>query len=130
MIDINFNFEEMIQGLDEASGEYQNLLERGFARANLQIIHKFQDEQLSGRRSGDVGLNVRTGNLRDSLHSVVTVDSEAITATIYNRGADYWAYHQDGSDRLRKRLFIEEDFEDSGEKLYSSEIEIAMQALG
>lgn len=129
-MNLNFEFNLLNGEIEDLSEEYKAALEKGFARAGMNLIYKFQDEQLSGRRSGDVGLNVRTGNLRDSLRSVVTVDSEAITNTIYNRGADYWAYHQDGSDRLRKRLFIEEDFEDSGAKLYTSEIEIAMQVIG
>lgn len=129
MISLGFNTEALAQDLKAMGEEYYEALEKGFQKAGLELIHKFQDEQLSGRKSGDIGLNVRTGNLRDSLKNVVTTQAGMIEGLIYNRAADYWSYHQDGSERLKKRLFLEEDFEVSGEKLYSSAVEMAMDAI-
>lgn len=129
MMSFSFDFESLFQGLKDAGDEYREALDKGFQKAGLAMVHKFQDEQLSGRKSGDIALNVRTGNLRDSLKTVVTTQADEVQSLIYNQGAQYWAYHQDGSDRLKKRLFIEEDFEFSGEKMYTSAVEMAMDTL-
>lgn len=129
MMSLTFDWEALTKNLDEASEEYQQALDQGFQKAGLAMIHKFQDEQLSGRTGGDLGLNIRTGNLRDSLKTNVTTQAGQLEGVIYNKGATYWAFHQDGTDRLKKRLFLEEDFEYSGEKMYSSAVEMALDTL-
>lgn len=129
MMSLSFGWAEMNKEVDQASEEYKAALDVGFQKASLAMVHKFQDEQLSGRRSGDIGLNVRTGNLRDSLKTLVTTQTGELKGLIFNQAAQYWAYHQDDSGRLKKRLFLEEDFELSGEKLYVSAVEMAMDTL-
>ena len=129
MMSLTFDWQALVKGLDEAGEEYREALDLGFQKAGLSMVHKFQDEQLSGRVSGDIGLNVKTGNLRDSLKAFVTTQTGQIESLIYNQAAQYWAYHQDGTERLKKRLFIEEDFEFTGEKLYSSAVEMALDTL-
>ena len=125
-----FDFGPVVEGLDKAGEEYRHALDIGFARAGLAMVHKFQDEQLSGRTAGDLGLNVVTGTLRDSLKSLVTTEADTVTAMVYNRGAMYWDYHQSGTDRLKKRLFFDEDWQDSGEKIFASQVDIAMDVIG
>ena len=129
MMRLSFDWEALTKGLESASEDYKQALDIGFQKAGLAMVHKFQDEQLSGRKSGNIALNVRTGRLRDSLKTLVTTQTDEVHGLIYNQGAQYWAYHQDGSDRLKKRLFIEEDFEFSGEKMYTSAVEMAMDTL-
>ena len=129
MMQLDFDWAALTADLDQAGEEYRAALDTEFQRAGLAMVHKFQDEQLSGRKSGDIALNVRTGNLRDSIKTMVTTQAEQVEGIVYNRGAQYWGYHQDGTERLKKRLFLEEDFEASGEKLYSSAVELAMDTL-
>ena len=129
MMSLSFDWEALTKDIEAASEDYKQALDIGFQKAGLAMVHKFQDEQLSGRKSGDIALNVRTGRLRDSLKTLVTTQTDEVHGLIYNQGAQYWAYHQDGSDKLKKRLFIEEDFEFSGEKMYTSAVEMAMDTL-
>lgn len=126
---MTFDFAPMVAGLEQASEDYRRTLDEGFQKAGLAMVHKFQDEQLSGRTGGDIGLNVVTGRLRDSLKNLVTSSAQEIAATVYNTGATYWEYHQLGSDRLRKRLFFDEDWADSGEKMFASAVDIAMDSV-
>lgn len=129
MMTLSFDFEALAEELKEAGEDYRDALDKGFQKAGLAMVHKFQDEQLSGRKAGDIALNVRTGNLRDSIKTLVKTQSDEVHGVVFNQGAQYWSYHQDGSERLKKRLFIEEDFEVSGEKLYSSAVEMALETL-
>lgn len=129
MMTLSFDFDALAEELKEAGEDYRGALDKGFQKAGLAMVHKFQDEQLSGRKAGDIALNVRTGNLRDSIKTLVKTQSDEVHGVVFNQGAQYWAYHQDGSERLKKRLFMEEDFEVSGEKLYSSAVEMALGTL-
>jgi len=129
MITIRFDIENLVQDADQKSKEFRDLLDEGFKAAGLQIVKQFQEGQLSGRYGTDIGLNIRTGNLRASIKSLVTTDSDTVNSVISNEGAQYWQYHQDGTDKLKKRLFFDEYFEDEGEKLYESSVDLALQAI-
>lgn len=129
MMALTFDWESLTHDLDDAGEEYRKALDDGFQKAGISMVRKFQDEQLSGRKAGNVSLNIVTGRLRDSLKTNVTTQAGQLESMIYNSGAQYWAYHQDGTDRLKKRLFIEEDFEFSGMKMYESSVEMALDTL-
>lgn len=104
-------------------------LEKGFAEASQAIAADFRIRQLSGRTRGDVGLNVQTGNLRSSLSGDGMRDGMDIVGTVSNSGATYWEYHQDGSGRLKKRLFFYERFATEGLRRYTSVAEKAFSEL-
>ena len=129
MMALEFDFKAVTEGLDEAGQEYRDALDKGFQRAGIAMVTRFQEEQLSGRRTPRVGLTSRTGTLRASLRQAVTTSGDEVRSTITNRGASYWAYHQDGAGHNPKRLYFEEEFQDPGEKVYATEVERAFQAV-
>jgi hypothetical protein len=129
MMELSFDWVTLNSELDKAGEEYREALDAGFQKAGISMVRKFQEEQLSGRKSGDIYLNVKTGNLRNSLRSMVTSQAGQVEGVVYNQGAQYWGYHQDGTEKHPKRLFIEEDFEVSGEKRYASAVDMAMDTL-
>lgn len=129
MMALEFDYKAMTAGLDEAGEEYRDALDKGFQRAGIAMVTRFQEEQLSGRRAPNFGLNIRTGNLRASLRQAVTTSTGEVRSSITNRGASYWAYHQDGAGHNPKRLYFEEEFQDQGERVYASEVERAFAAV-
>lgn len=129
MLMLEWDFKSMVAGLNEASEDYRDALDKGFQRAGVSMVRRFQEEQLSGRRAPGFGLNVRTGNLRGSIRSSVTTSGDEIRSSITNSGAQYWAYHQDGAGNNPKRLYFEEEFLDPGERVYATEVEGAFAAV-
>ena len=128
MVVFHNNFQEVIAGLKADLEDYRATLEQGFAKAGRLLVDRFREQQLSGRSAGDMGLNIRTGNLFQSLRSLTEIEPRTIRSIIFNRGAQYWAYHQDGTGTLPKRLTLEEDFEDEGSKMFTRVVEQALEA--
>ena len=115
-----------LKGLKDA---YQDALEAGFARASQAIADLFKDRWLSGRGSDDLGLNIRTGRLHDSIKSLTEVTPRGVRGVVFNTGAQYWEYHQLGTSTLPKRLFLLEAFQEDGTALYEAEAEKALASL-
>lgn len=125
MIIIQFNLDDVVEALEDRAQEYWEVIQTGFARAGQLMVARFQDQQLSGRHGDDTGLNIQSGNLRASLRSLTEIEGHEIRSMVENAGATYWQYHQTGTEKLPKRLFLKEDFAGEGSKLYTSEIELA-----
>lgn len=101
-------------------------IEVGFERVGAEIVDQFQDEQLSGRKADDTGLNVVSGTLHGSIQSAVEVADAMVSSTVYNENAPYWEYHQLGMGHNPKRLFFDEYFESQGFAAYTAVAERAL----
>ena len=128
MVQIFDNTAEVIASLQGRKEAYRQALEDGAAKAGVEIVELFRSEWLSGRQAGDLGLNIRTGRLYQSIKSLTIVDGTRVASQIYNTGAPYWAYHQDG-DGVMKRLYLEEAFQEDGERIYQGVVEAALERL-
>lgn len=93
---------------------FKQSVAEGFARVDNQIVTQFKDVQLSGRRAGDVGLNIGKGTLHLSIKSLVEVADDKIAGVVYNTGAPYWEYHQYAMGHNPKRLTFDEYFQEQG----------------
>ena len=74
------------------------------------LVRDIKSDQFSGRP----GLNVISGELRDSLKGIVNYSSDGLESTI--EGDEIINYHQFGTKYLPKRLYIDKDFEKFIEK--------------
>jgi hypothetical protein len=61
-------------------------------------------KDVSGRKTNDMGLNIRTGNLLMSLAAYSKRLAQTIMAAVYNTNASYWYYHEVGAGHNPKRL--------------------------
>lgn len=126
---ITTNAAEIASDYRKADVEFISDLETGFAQASQNIAESFKRNQLSGRKSDDTGLNVKRDVLRQSIKGSGMRDGMTIVGMVTNSMATYWEYHQDGTLKLPKRLFFYEEFETTGEKAYTSVVEMAMEKL-
>lgn len=122
------NMDEVAQDMARIAYGAEDALERAMDVAGAAQRDRFRQEQMSGRTAGDMGLNVVSGNLRESLRYVTIVEEQKMTSEIYNRGGQYWYPHQEG-EGVKKRLMLEEDLEARGLPLYESEIERGLNEL-
>lgn len=129
MIVITSNAAQVASDLSQDSQEFLRDLELGFIDASKAIVDSFKMNQLSGRKSDNTALNVRSGNLRRSIDQRAHMNGRDIAATIFNKSATYWEYHQEGTERLPKRLFFYEEFANQGRKRYESSVETALKRL-
>jgi ClpP class serine protease len=106
--------------------EFRATVAAGFAGVDDGVVAHFKDDELSGRRADDTGLNIRTGRLHDSIKSLVEVADHQIAGIVYNTGARYWEFHQDGAGNNPKRLHFEEYFRSQGLAAYSDVVEGAL----
>ena len=128
MIQIQFNTQDIIGALEDARDNYRASLEEGFAEAGRMVVDLFRQDWLSGRVGG-LGLNIQTGRLNQSVQSLTVVDGAKLTSIVYNRGAQYWEYHENPQDGRPQYLHLEEAFQSEGEKLYLSQVDLAMRQL-
>jgi hypothetical protein len=129
MINIETNTLEVMSDLRADNQAFIDDITKGFSGASADMVEMFQREQLSGRKGDDTGLNIRSGTLYRSLSSGANVFGDTITAEVTNLGATYWEYHQEGTERLPKRLFFEESFEADGVPKFEDAIESAFARL-
>ena len=129
MIQIQFNTQDVIGAMEDARDNYRASLEEGFAEAGRMVVDLFRQEWLSGRDGGGLGLNIQTGVLNQSVKSLTVVDGDKLTSIVYNRGAKYWEYHENPQGGRPQYLHLEEAFQEDGEKLYLSQVEMAMRQL-
>jgi hypothetical protein len=93
--------------------EFRATVAAGFAGVDDGVVAHFKDDELSGR-------------LHDSIKSLVEVADHQIAGIVYNTGARYWEFHQDGAGNNPKRLHFEEYFRSQGLAAYSDVVEGAL----
>lgn len=113
-------------GLANRVTDFKESVAKGFATVDNQVVTHFKDDELSGRKADDTGLNIRSGTLHDSIKGVVDVADSQISGTVYNTGARYWEYHQDGAGHNPKRLHFDEYFRNEGLAAYTDVVESAL----
>ena len=128
MVVINLNADAVLAEIATMRDRYHEAAAKGFAEAGQLIVDLFRNEWLSGRQGG-LGLNIQTGRLRQSVRSATVLRGNVITSEVFNRGAEYWHYHQHPEGGRPKYLYLEEAFEDDGTKLYESQLELALKAV-
>ena len=116
------------QNIEARLKEFRADIADGFAQVDRQVNDQFRDEQLSGRKGDDTGLNIVTGTLHDSIKDAVEVADEMISGVVYNEGAPYWYYHQE-PDGQKKRLFFDEYFSTQGLEAYTAVAERALMEM-
>lgn len=126
---VQAEFYTAIDQLINLNEDWRDRAARAMAQGGADIVTMFRDEQFSGRNADDSGLNIRTGNLFNSLESDVEVLGSIITSTVENHDAKYWYYHQIGAGHNPKRLTLEERFQDRGLDIYTDHLEAAMAAV-
>lgn len=119
-------FQSAIDFLINRNEDWRDRASRAMGQGGADVVEMFRKEQLSGRNGDDTGLNIRTGNLYNSLQSDVETIGNVITSTISNHDAKYWYYHQVGAGHNPKRLSFEELFQDRGLEIYENHLEAAL----
>ena len=122
-------FEAIAAGLKAREKAFVEAVGIGFEKTADEIAGNLLKDQLSGRKADDTGLNIKTGTLYDSIHSMVDIEDAKITADVYNTGAQYWEYHQEGAGHNPKRLFFDEYFEAQGLQMYEEAMEEALELM-
>ena len=127
MIKIASEMSEAVNALRKFSDDIQQRIEIALDAAGGMIVEQFRADQLSGRRAPNYGLNKRTGNLYESLRNSTLQSGNRFTSEVYNRGAQYWYYHEFGTGFNPKRLWFEETFRKDGAEIYQTQLESALQ---
>ncbi len=120
-----------VEGLDEILEKLSNLedlkdrLAPKFSDIADEYIEQIKSDQMSGR-SGDQYVDVRTGNLRDSLRYV----SDDLTIRVIS-DAPYAVYLEYGTSKMPQRLFMRDVLRDEYQQKYlnavSETVEEALQ---
>lgn len=119
----------VLADLTEMKDRFQERIATGFAEAGQQVVDLFRNTWLSGRGSDGLGLNIVTGNLRQSIRSLTEIQPDAVVSEVFNRDADYWWYHEHPESGRHQYLHLEDAFTEDGGKLYESQIEQALKAV-
>lgn len=104
---------------------FEESVESGFRKVDEAFLQNTKETQLSGRHSDDTGLYRRTSDLYNSFHEITEKQDSLISGNILSDNGiweKYGEYHQDGTEKLKKRLFIPERFEE-WESKYEAVIE-------
>lgn len=111
--------------------EYRSRLTASFQQVGNEVRERIQNEQLSGRDSSDMGLNIITGRAHDSLRTYTTADAYETATLIRNlEEAYYLRYPEDGAGHNPKRLNIEEgEIRDYAQARYEEEAVHALSLL-
>lgn len=124
MISVAINA-DFLSGIKASRAEFVEALDQGFQEAGETVADKFRMD-VSGRKSDDTGLNIRTGNLLGSVDSFAQTTSDGVTSAVFNQHADYWYYHQKGLGHNPKRLSWDEYWAGEAETLYTSAVDEAL----
>ncbi len=103
-------------------------ISQGFAKVGRDIAAILRDKWLSGRRRGDMGLNIISGRLHDSIQSITEVDGRETLSSIFNRDAKYWYWNAGHSENHPNRFPVDRIFSDN-RKRYVSVFEAAFARL-
>lgn len=129
MIIVIENRDDYFKWLEEIPSAWLKESLPGFEQVSKTIVKAFQEDQLSGRKADDTGLNIKTKNLYTSLTSAARLESQELIGEVGNKGATYWEYHQTGTERLKKRLFFDEFFQGEGADMYVSAADEAFEKV-
>lgn len=129
MVVINLDPSAVLASLAEMKSRYQEAAAKGFAEAGQMIVDLFRRDWLSGRGGDGLGLNIQTGRLFQSIRSVTVVKGNVITSEVFNRGADYWYFHQHPEGGRHQYLYLEEAFQEDGGPIYEGQVDQALRAI-
>lgn len=129
MVSVFINTEEILSSLQGMKGRYEEALAKGFADAGRLVVDLFRRDWLSGRTSGDLGLNIVTGRLHASLDSKTSIQGSRLTSDVTNQGAPYWFYHQNPEGGRHKFLYLDEAFQEDGSQIYVGQVEQALRMV-
>src|SRR3989337_1694976 len=106
-IELRIDTEKLERFIRGKSKAFFTAAKKRIADASWAFIRFITLDQLSGRTSALYGLNVITGTLRRSFKAKLVGDAEVgdIVTKIFST-ARYAKYHQTGTSRLPKRLYI------------------------
>lgn len=116
------NLDDIANDLAEGRDAFREELADSFRLAGRDMRDIFRDKWLSGRFGDDIGLNIRTGRLHDSIQNLTVVNPRSVESNVYNRDADYWRFHP-------RRFPAEKIFTKEGQKLYTSALQQALEAI-
>lgn len=129
MVVIYLDPTSVLAELAEMKGRFQEAVAQGFAEAGRKMVDIFRQDWLSGRGADGLGLNIVTGRLNQSVRSLTTVRPGQVESEIFNRGADYWWYHEHPEGSRHQYLHLEDTFETDGAPLYEDAIEQALRMV-
>jgi len=126
MLGFEMDIDSMVTTLVDMADEFTGLMQKGMSEGGHQMVDVIRQDWLSGRGGDGLGLNIVTGRLNQSIRDVTTINGEKITNEVFNRGAQYWWYHQNPEGGRTKYLYLDESFQTDGERIYSGQVEMAM----
>lgn len=126
---ITTDWRELNDDLVERRMDYLDTLTRTFAEAGRKMADLLRDEWLSGRHSDDMGLNVITGNLHDSIRSRTERREDTVTSVVWNQDADYWWWNAGHASYVKNRFPVDFIFAQEGEEIYTSAFEAALERI-
>jgi hypothetical protein len=133
LIAFDANVAEFVADVDEEIDQMLDRVGQGMAGAAAEMARRFREEDLSGRKADDTGLNIRTGKLKGSIQSngsATNLEDGTLIAEVFNQDAKYWAFHEDGSGYNPKRLDFARRFETEGMDLIETEVDEAFVLAG
>jgi len=127
-IEIKINTEDLQRFIKTKSKVFFTAAKKHISAASWAFIRFITLQQLSGRITANYGLNVITGTLRRSFKSktIGNADAGDVITKIFS-SAKYAQYHQTGTRRFPKRLFIFEEYNKTGLKIYREELSLAIK---
>ena len=87
--------EAVVAELEARVEIFTGVLMEEFAKADTEFKEVFKTD-VSGRAGNNTGLNVISGNLRDSIKTAEEKMDGMVLGRVFNEGADYWEYSQTG----------------------------------
>lgn len=122
--------QEVVAEWRQAAEDAAGALVAAFTRGGEAVVDLFRNQWLNGRRGDGLGLHQRTGNLFQSVDSATQREGGKIVSEVFNRGADYWWYHENPQGGRTQYLHLEEAFATDGAKLFTDSIEDALARIG
>lgn len=130
MLEVSNNIRTLISQVGKRKKSFIKSLERRFKETIGLFIKRIQRIQLSGRAGSNPGkyLYKRSGKLFDSFSGTVKVSDKSFNIrTSIESNSPYIQYHQNGTSRLPKRLFISEDWKKVGREVLTSDVRQALK---
>lgn len=116
---ITATFDKSAEDFEKRATAFQGTLEEGVKEANEAFRDRFVEQELSGRKPNDMGLNIQTGTLHGDVQAALEEteegEGEILRPTVFTTIADYVAFHMDPDSTTHKmRIDPEGDFLDWG----------------
>lgn len=127
MLETRNNIRTLVSRLDGKQKSFIRNLKKRFKESYQLFIKRIQKIQLSGR-VGNIYLFKRTGALYRSWTGKLKASEQGFNIRVsIESNSPYVQYHQKGTDRLPKRLFINEDWNKAGKELLTSDVRQALK---